>query len=805
MKRKISFMLLLLVFVTLVSVPNSLANSDINNDFNAIYGTTGSRLDTCSTCHTGPPSFNAYGTDLSNNAIDFTVIESLDSDGDGFINIDEINNLTFPGNSSDPPVVVVGDSISGMKFNDLNNNSAKDGNEPGLANWTITLTDQNGSTETTATDNDGNYTFTGLTPGNYTVAEVLKTDWIQTFPTNGTYNVTITGNESMTGMDFGNNLTIAIPSVGNLTSVKVATAPVIDGLPEAIWDQATAMTINISGGANTGAHTVTLKSIYTNDSVYFLAKWNDPTESLRRMPWQKQPNGTWEQLRTPNVKEGGEETYYEDKFSQLWNINITDFETGGCFATCHAGENSDVKAYGNMYTANPGEIGDLWHMKIVRTNTTGFVDDQYLDSIRYSNVTADAGRHSDPGLVPYYNNIDANETAPNFTSADQPAPPYWIFDDQKQPFNDIYNASDEIAGIIVRPPTGDRADIGGKTVYEDGNWTLEYGRKLITESQYDVQFSDITKEYLFGTAVFDNAQTRHSYDNGANKLVFAPSTAIIGNGSISGMKFNNLNNDSAKDANEPGLANWTITLTDQNGSTETTATNNDGNYTFSGLIPGNYTVAEVLKTGWIQTFPTNGTYNVTITGNESITGIDFGNNLSMAPSPTNVTVAVRTIEKESLRIGESTTVTVNISSSTNQAFSLQEIIPAGWNLTQISDDADAFKNSTNEWIWFNVTPGVNKTVVYRLTAPGNATIGTYHIDGTVITSSEVVAIVQGDKTITLDITAYYGRLGSDPNVIETADVLTAIDDWVSSRGPAGFELPITTQQLLSLIDEWLRS
>ncbi|MFZ3169564.1 MAG: SdrD B-like domain-containing protein, partial [Candidatus Methanoperedens sp.] len=204
MKRKISFMLLLLVVVTLVSVPSSLANSDIKDDFNTIYGTTGSRLDTCSTCHTGPPSFNAYGTDLSNNAIDFTVIESFDSDGDGFINIDEIHNLTFPGDSSDPPVVVVGDSISGMKFNDLNNNSAKDANEPGLANWTITLTDQNGSTEITATDNDGNYTFSDLTPGNYTVAEVLKTDWIQTFPMNGTYNVTITGNESITGIDFGN-------------------------------------------------------------------------------------------------------------------------------------------------------------------------------------------------------------------------------------------------------------------------------------------------------------------------------------------------------------------------------------------------------------------------------------------------------------------------------------------------------------------------------------------------------------------------------------------------------------------------
>lgn len=40
MKRKISFMLLLLVVVTLVSVPNSLANSDIKDDFNTRYGTT---------------------------------------------------------------------------------------------------------------------------------------------------------------------------------------------------------------------------------------------------------------------------------------------------------------------------------------------------------------------------------------------------------------------------------------------------------------------------------------------------------------------------------------------------------------------------------------------------------------------------------------------------------------------------------------------------------------------------------------------------------------------------------------------
>ncbi len=306
-----------------------------------------------------------------------------------------------------------------------------------------------------------------------------------------------------------------------LTSVKVSTAPNIDGTPDALWDQADAATVSVGGGANAGSHTVTLKSVYTDDSVYFLATWNDPTESLRRLPWQKQANGTWQQLKTPGAKEGGEDTYYEDKLAQLWNINIEGFNGSGCFVTCHVGENSDVKAYGNMYTANAGEMGDIWHMKMVRTNPTGYVDDQYMDSAHYSNDIPDAGRHPDPGGSPYSDNINAAGNAPNYTSTDQPAPPYWILDDQKQPFNDTYNVSDEIAGIIIRPPTGDRADIKGRAMYIDGNWTLEYGRKLTTGSEYDVQFTDLTKEYLFGTAIFDNAQTRHSYESGVSKLVFA--------------------------------------------------------------------------------------------------------------------------------------------------------------------------------------------------------------------------------------------------------------------------------------------
>lgn len=317
-----------------------------------------------------------------------------------------------------------------------------------------------------------------------------------------------------------------VGAAGTLTSMKVSTAPVIDGTPESLWDQAATMTLNVASGANQGTHTVTMKSVYTDDSVYFLAQWNDATESMQRLPWQKQMDGTWKQLATPNIKEGGENTYYEDKFAHIWNINIPAFDSAGCFVTCHAGQNPEAKDFGNKYTSNPGEMGDIWHMKMVRTNPTGYIDDQYVDSTQYNKISAaDAGRHSDPGDTPYSNNINAAKNAPNFTSSDQPAPPYWIMDDQKMPFTDTYKTGDEIAGIIVKPPTGDRSDIKGKAVFSDGKWTLEYGRKLATGSQYDVQFSDMKKEYSFGTAIFDNAQTRHAYETGVSKLVFGAAPA----------------------------------------------------------------------------------------------------------------------------------------------------------------------------------------------------------------------------------------------------------------------------------------
>jgi subtilisin family serine protease len=77
--------------------------------------------------------------------------------------------------------------IRGLKWNDVNGNGLKDTTETGLKDWSIYLdTNTNGQLDTgessTTTDASGNYAFTNLRPGTYTVAEQLQPGWKQTYP-----------------------------------------------------------------------------------------------------------------------------------------------------------------------------------------------------------------------------------------------------------------------------------------------------------------------------------------------------------------------------------------------------------------------------------------------------------------------------------------------------------------------------------------------------------------------------------------------------------------------------------------------
>ena len=304
-----------------------------------------------------------------------------------------------------------------------------------------------------------------------------------------------------------------------LTSVKAAAAPTLDGDgSDAAWKAAKPVTIKLSDGANFGGKgetTATIKSVYAGDMVNFLIEYADPTESKQRVPFVKQPDGSWQQLKDPNDKGGDNNVYYEDKWSMIWPIgnSIKNFDTQGCGPMCHAGEPG--KPYGNKYTATEGEIGDIWHSKTMRTGPMGHVDDQYVDHTRYDPEKAPgAGRKSDPGACDY-KSLKLADGKPPFMNKDaKPANKggnYWIAEGTEVPFDDSkFKPGDEVAAHISCKLAGDRADIKIANRWANGKWTAEISRKLVTGSKFDVQFDKLDGTYYFGFAAFDNAQVRHA-------------------------------------------------------------------------------------------------------------------------------------------------------------------------------------------------------------------------------------------------------------------------------------------------------
>jgi hypothetical protein len=313
---------------------------------------------------------------------------------------------------------------------------------------------------------------------------------------------------------------------GALLSVPVSESPTLDGVAdEDFWAEAVEILIPVEDGENMGESEVSLKSVYTEDMVYFLMTWTDPTESFLRSPWEKQADGSWMILKDANDKGGDNNVYYEDKMAIIWTINnsIPNFESKGCFTACHLSKRGDPKPYGNKFT-DEGK-GDMWHWKSVRNLNQ--IDDQYLDSTPYSPETVNAGRKSDPrDGGGYADNWTEDKSMPMWM-APEGSPrdgfPGFILDSEKVAFDDsLFVAGDMVPSIVISEFTGDRGNLSAGWKWADGMWTMEIGRALVTDSEFDVQFDDLSAPYYFGVAVFDNAQVRHAYQTDVSVLIFQP-------------------------------------------------------------------------------------------------------------------------------------------------------------------------------------------------------------------------------------------------------------------------------------------
>ncbi len=372
------------------------------------------------------------------------------------------------------------------------------------------------------------------------------------------------GQNGIDGLDGQDGLDGVSTGVGTSTSEllasKVFTGPLIDGVIDGAWADAQilmATTEVLDPMADDGTQIFrgyagqtqesTLRALYDDEYIYFLAEWKDEKKSTTRDTWYFDPaTSLWAQeSRWPLFDTAGNKTrdaFYEDKFAILWDVNnsTVGWPAATCFATCHEGLPA-ADGGARHYTAAAGETVDMWHWKQARTSFYGQFDDQRQDE------TQPNGRHSDEGQGGYTNNA---QTLNNGT-ADVSVPLYFI------PGREYYNwiTIDEInsgeaklitgvdaTGILtydtgtidptdplsgyhrdgatsgkfgmpsvwVRPSNGSRGDITAIGVYTGSSWILEFKRKLSTGdiTGADVDFSSL-EDYPFGIATFNNAAIAH--------------------------------------------------------------------------------------------------------------------------------------------------------------------------------------------------------------------------------------------------------------------------------------------------------
>jgi uncharacterized repeat protein (TIGR01451 family) len=196
--------------------------------------------------------------------------------------------------------------------------------------------------------------------------------------------------------------------------------------------------------------------------------------------------------------------------------------------------------------------------------------------------------------------------------------------------------------------------------------------------------------------------------------------------SISGYKFNDLNENGIWDTGEPGLQGWTINLTQSVGGAvyKTATTHSDGSYSFTELLPSTYYVYEVSQADWTQTFPTNPSY-YTVTVPSSRTNINFGNCQELF-LPASVSI-IKTPKMQTVSAGDNVSWTITINNTGGSAFTglIVDTLPSGFKY--VSDTLGIGHSISGQDITWNIVNFVGTSISFNLTAeiPGAMAPGTY--------------------------------------------------------------------------------
>lgn len=508
---------------------------------------------------------------------------------------------------------LVGD-LEGYKQNDKDGDGVLDPGEPPVPGVKVCLAAVGSqyARECTSTDSNGRYEFKDIPWGDYVVSETVPDGWkssaLESIP------VSIEGGRMNTAEPFLNVELITLTGVkfddGNANGARDQYEPELAG-----WQ------VNLETN-NDGMWTAVGSQYTAADGSYqFVGLWPGMyrvSEAADSLP------GDWEQTSpaTPGTHElsvlGGDKinsldfgnvklgsitagkwhdlnfNHVNDDASPIsgWNMSLTGTAING--ESIERTGVTDQNGVVNFDSLLPGEYilteesRDWWAPTTETTRNNRLNEGQMLTE-QFGNILL--------GEIEGYKYEDLNGNG----HLDIGEPP--------------------VSGVLVRLTPGDeetankgRPDLA---TYTDDTGKYEFtgvvpGTYLATEDQYS------------GWAASTGITRTISVEGG--RMSTADPFLNVELVTLSGVKFDDSNANSARDQLEPGLAGWQVNLeTNKDGqwtAVDSQYTAADGSYSFSGLWPGTYRVNEIMQDGWQQTLSPE---SVSTISGDVVGGMDFGN------------------------------------------------------------------------------------------------------------------------------------------------------------------------------------
>ncbi|MFW2383844.1 MAG: SdrD B-like domain-containing protein, partial [Acidimicrobiales bacterium] len=581
--------------------------------------------------------------------------------------------ITVPGPNDDLTVdagFFLPASVGDLVWDDLNADGVQDAGEPGIDGVVVELRDGGGAVvSTTTTAGGGLYSFTGLTPGNYTVTFLAP---VGASPTTadaggddaldsdidaaGSASITLLSNEFDDSIDAG---FVTPASVGDLVwddlngdGVRDAGEPGLGGVPVDLLD---------------GSGTVVASTTSAADGSYTFSGVDPGSYRVRF--------GTIGAFELTDQDQGGDDTVDSDADPVTGETALFTVISGESNPTLDAG------------LVAPASLGDtVWF----DADANGVQDAgepgvpglavQLLDganSVVATDTTDASGTYGFTGLEPGDYSIRVVGAGLVFTAqdsggddaADSDVDPAGLSNAVTLVSGDVISSID--AGIIPSS-IGDRVfeDLDGDGQAEPGEPGLsgvtielldDLGAVLATTTSaadgsylfdfllpadYQVRFTapvgyDFTAQDAVGDAVDSDAD-----GSGLTALITLPGATddttvdagLFQTATLGDFVWDDLDGNGVQDVGEPGIDGITVELRDSGGTlVATTTTAGGGAYNFTNLNPGSYTVTFVSPGAAIPT-PTDvggddsidsdidaaGSVAVSLTSNQTDTSIDAG-------------------------------------------------------------------------------------------------------------------------------------------------------------------------------------